>query len=162
MSPRASSTSFGRKSLLGGRYDTCRANWLSWSWIFCKMCVKSTTCPMYRAHGLHQEIEFATGVDDDLRSTSVKCQRSLWEQHNVIPTSFHCHDVCIIGSGSVAGGGFSDIWKGTLYGEAVCLKVLRFFPDSQEKEKLWAVSVRHAFLSPIILNESHRTCATKP
>ncbi|KAJ4470808.1 kinase-like domain-containing protein [Lentinula aciculospora] len=44
-------------------------------------------------------------------------------------------DVKRVGRNPVAGGGFADIWRGNMNGEAVCLKVLRLVIEQDERTR---------------------------
>ncbi|KAL0059509.1 Homeobox protein tos8 [Marasmius tenuissimus] len=78
-----------------------------------------------------------SSADTVLRRTCIHCLLHLNKYHGSLPTSFHLYNIVKEGSHPVAGGGYSDIWKGRL-GEAqsVCLKVLRVFTGSFDERKL--------------------------
>ncbi|KAJ3829203.1 kinase-like domain-containing protein [Lentinula raphanica] len=44
-------------------------------------------------------------------------------------------DVARVGRNPVAGGGFADVWRGTMNGQAVCLKVLRLVTEQDEEAR---------------------------
>lgn len=46
-----------------------------------------------------------------------------------------------IGTNSVVGGGFADIWKGVVRGRLVALKVLRIFDHQLRREEIHKVSI---------------------
>ncbi|KAJ7584946.1 hypothetical protein C8J56DRAFT_1053351 [Mycena floridula] len=66
---------------------------------------------------------------------AAKCLRHLRRlaaQRGILPPSFFLHNVIRDGLHPVFGGGFADVYKGKLNGEAVCLKALRFFVERPE------------------------------
>ncbi|KAK1227759.1 Homeobox protein tos8 [Marasmius sp. AFHP31] len=85
---------------------------------------------------LHLDSKISS-ADTVLRRTCIHCLLHLNKYHGSLPTSFHLSNIVKEGTHPVAGGGFSDIWKGRL-GEAqsVCLKVLRVFTGSFDERKL--------------------------
>ncbi|KAF9064951.1 kinase-like domain-containing protein [Rhodocollybia butyracea] len=74
--------------------------------------------------------------------------RYLSTKYRILPSSFVIPDVKTKGRLPVAGGGFADIWRGTLGNQMVCLKVLRLVvePDEEVREK-----VRRCFCNEAIL-----------
>ncbi|KAF8904008.1 kinase-like domain-containing protein [Mucidula mucida] len=70
------------------------------------------------------------------RTTCMKCLRVLGKHHDIVPTSFFCRNVRRDGAFPVSGGGFADIWKGTMEEKPVCLKVLRLFLTGSAREEL--------------------------
>ncbi|KAJ7463019.1 kinase-like domain-containing protein [Mycena latifolia] len=97
--------------------------------------------------------------NDRYRSACMKALRYLGDQHDILPSSFRCRGVVREGKGSVWGGGFADIWKGSLSEKPVCLKVLRFFVTETDRERLkkdffhealiWR-QLRHANILPFL------------
>ncbi|KAF5358883.1 hypothetical protein D9757_012303 [Collybiopsis confluens] len=59
------------------------------------------------------------------RKNQVGLLRSLSQRFQILPSSLMVQNVRREGGNPVAGGGFADIWRGTLQGKTVCLKVLR-------------------------------------
>ncbi|KAH8810394.1 hypothetical protein DL96DRAFT_1442850, partial [Flagelloscypha sp. PMI_526] len=55
--------------------------------------------------------------------------------YNVLPPSFHLHEVSVTSQHPIAGGGYADIYLGSLTGQTVCLKVLRIFQQSSPSQK---------------------------
>ncbi|KAF8989999.1 hypothetical protein BDZ89DRAFT_923820, partial [Hymenopellis radicata] len=49
---------------------------------------------------------------------------------------FFCREVRCVGTHPVSGGGFSDIWKGTIDDIPVCVKVLRLFTADKAGQDL--------------------------
>ncbi|KAF7341616.1 Kinase-like protein [Mycena sanguinolenta] len=84
---------------------------------------------------LQTELDRLEG-NDRYRSACMKALRYLGDQHDIFPSSFCCRGVVREGKGSVWGGGFGDIWKGSLSDKPVCLKVLRFFSTETDRERL--------------------------
>ncbi|KAF5358884.1 hypothetical protein D9757_012302 [Collybiopsis confluens] len=60
-----------------------------------------------------------------LRSKHLGLLRFLSGKFQILPLSLTVQNIQREGGNPVAGGGFADIWRGTLLGKSVCLKVLR-------------------------------------
>ncbi|KAL0565803.1 Homeobox protein tos8 [Marasmius crinis-equi] len=75
--------------------------------------------------------------ESSLRKTCIQCLFHLNKRHGCLPASLHLPNVVKEGSHAVAGGGFSDIYKGRLdNAQPVCLKVLRVFTGNYDRGKL--------------------------
>ncbi|KIK56136.1 hypothetical protein GYMLUDRAFT_230425 [Collybiopsis luxurians FD-317 M1] len=76
------------------------------------------------------------GLDSELDSTvrhyRLGLLRYLSKKFHILPSSLMLQEVKREGSNPVAGGGFADIWRGSLNGKSVCLKVLRFVVEQDE------------------------------
>ncbi|KAJ7689637.1 kinase-like domain-containing protein [Mycena rosella] len=55
----------------------------------------------------------------------------------ILPPRMFIHVLKRQGRNAVAGGGYADIWKGTVENETVCLKVLRVFLSDLDRQKLF-------------------------
>jgi hypothetical protein len=90
------------------------------------------------------------------RKRCLKHLRVLARHFGELPLSFHLRGVAQESTQPLCGGGFAvsfntylklkslilyqDIWKGRFGGELVCIKVLRFFPATSIKEKIFKAS----------------------
>ncbi|KAJ7107163.1 kinase-like domain-containing protein, partial [Mycena crocata] len=74
-------------------------------------------------------------VDESYRRKCVRCLLRLSRKYSRLPPSFFLYDAAKNGQHSVDGGGFADIWMGSLDGSPVCMKVLRYY-TSLADEKL--------------------------
>ncbi|KIK53340.1 hypothetical protein GYMLUDRAFT_938090 [Collybiopsis luxurians FD-317 M1] len=61
--------------------------------------------------------------------------RHLSRRFQILPLSLIIRDIKREGQNPVAGGGFADIWRGTLNEKPVCLKVLRLTLERDEKAR---------------------------
>ncbi len=57
-------------------------------------------------------------------------------KEGILPDQLLLHGVEKLGEHAVAWGGFADIWKGTVNGELVALKVLRLYGQPEEQKAL--------------------------
>ncbi|KIK64855.1 hypothetical protein GYMLUDRAFT_143969, partial [Collybiopsis luxurians FD-317 M1] len=60
-------------------------------------------------------------------------------KYEILPSSLFVQDLQRIGQNPIRGGGFADIWRGTMgSNQSVCLKVLRLIlePDEDAREKI--------------------------
>ncbi|KAF9060403.1 kinase-like domain-containing protein [Rhodocollybia butyracea] len=80
---------------------------------------------------LQLELDDWANTDEKYRSLCMACIRNLSRAFNVLPPLFlvniqreHPHPI--------RGGGFADIWKGKIGDQAICLKVLRTYLESDE------------------------------
>lgn len=62
--------------------------------------------------------------------------RKMAQNYGALPPSFLLGDLAPAGNRAVCGGGFSDIWKGKLGDQDVCIKVLRVFTTTKMREEL--------------------------
>ncbi|KAL0577403.1 Homeobox protein tos8 [Marasmius crinis-equi] len=76
----------------------------------------------------------ANSTDCTLRSECIIYMRYLSWSHRVLPFTFYLPGVVRIGNNPACAGGFSDIWKGRLGSRRVCIKALRFFVQSSNRE----------------------------
>ncbi|ESK94318.1 hypothetical protein Moror_8183 [Moniliophthora roreri MCA 2997] len=85
---------------------------------------------------LQTEAQTAEGAK--YRKLCVKCMQKLVKKHHILPPSLFVKNVVRQGDHPICGGGFSDIWKGKMAGEHVCLKVLRMhiLGDSFQRQKV--------------------------
>ncbi|KIK65090.1 hypothetical protein GYMLUDRAFT_114413, partial [Collybiopsis luxurians FD-317 M1] len=63
----------------------------------------------------------------------LRALRHLSNTYHILPSSLTITDIRKDGHHPVAGGGFADIWHGTLKDQAVCLKVLRLIVEPDEE-----------------------------
>ncbi|KIK54728.1 hypothetical protein GYMLUDRAFT_48439 [Collybiopsis luxurians FD-317 M1] len=61
--------------------------------------------------------------------------RHLSKRFQILPSSLIVDNVRREGQNYVAGGGFADIWRGSLNGKLVCLKVLRLAIEQDERAR---------------------------
>ncbi|KAF8904847.1 kinase-like domain-containing protein [Mucidula mucida] len=89
---------------------------------------------------LQTELDASTTIDT-YRFTCIKCLRALGRQYDLLPDSFICRDVKKEGESAIWGGGFADIWQGTLSTtrKPVCLKILRLFVTTDRTKMFKAV-----------------------
>ncbi|KAF9004863.1 kinase-like protein [Hymenopellis radicata] len=82
------------------------------------------------------------------RSTCIKCLTILGKQHDILPDSFFCRGIQILGSRPVRGGGFADIWMGTMSSgrKPVCLKILRVFTNGSDRTKTFKALCHEALV----------------
>ncbi|KAI3610164.1 kinase-like protein [Moniliophthora roreri] len=73
--------------------------------------------------------------DRDYRKRCLKCLRALVRKHHVLPPSLFIEDVTREGTHPLRGGGFSDIWMGSLDKQPVCLKVMRIHLEMDEQKR---------------------------
>ncbi|KAJ7193445.1 hypothetical protein GGX14DRAFT_15944 [Mycena pura] len=71
--------------------------------------------------------------------------RSLVRTHGVLPFSFHVSGL-ELPFHPISGGGFSDIYKGQLNKEAVCIKVLRIFTTELRLNKIYKELAREVLI----------------
>ncbi|KIK58561.1 hypothetical protein GYMLUDRAFT_262404 [Collybiopsis luxurians FD-317 M1] len=72
------------------------------------------------------------------RRRCLRLLRHLSNKYQIIPASLTVRDVARDGRTPVGGGGFADIWHGTMGDQHVCLKVLRLViePDEKVRKKI--------------------------
>ncbi|KAF9016270.1 kinase-like protein [Hymenopellis radicata] len=80
------------------------------------------------------------------RMKCLRCLRVLGEHYDVVPSSFFCQSAEIFGNHALCGGGFSDIWKGSMKQITVSFKVLRVFAGSPNASELFKHCRREALL----------------
>ncbi|KAF9018178.1 kinase-like protein [Hymenopellis radicata] len=80
------------------------------------------------------------------RMKCLRCLRVLGERYDLVPSSFFCQSAEISGNHPVCGGGFADIWKGSMKQTTVSLKVLRFFAGGYNASELFKDCRREALL----------------
>ncbi|KIK59358.1 hypothetical protein GYMLUDRAFT_245426 [Collybiopsis luxurians FD-317 M1] len=61
--------------------------------------------------------------------------RHLTRRFQILPSSLIINGIKREGQNPVAGGGFADIWRGSLNGKPVCLKVLRLIVEPDENTR---------------------------
>ncbi|KIK63208.1 hypothetical protein GYMLUDRAFT_163508, partial [Collybiopsis luxurians FD-317 M1] len=69
------------------------------------------------------------------RKTYLGLLRQLSKRFQTLPSSLIVRDIKREGQNPVAGGGFADIWRGTLKEKPVCLKVLRLAIEQDEEAR---------------------------
>ncbi|KAF5385606.1 hypothetical protein D9757_006780 [Collybiopsis confluens] len=86
---------------------------------------------------LQAELDRAQMENDiQVRASCLKRMQELNRLHGVLPSSMFLRGLHCESKHPITGGGFSDIWVGRLEGRRVCVKVLRFFLQSTDKEGL--------------------------
>ncbi|KAE9404200.1 kinase-like protein [Gymnopus androsaceus JB14] len=98
-------------------------------------------------------------LDPDLnrsayRKRCLQALRHVSTRHQILPSSLMIQDVKRDGQNPVAGGGFADIWRGTVGDQPVCLKVLRLVIEPDEKQfsneaLLWR-QLKHPNILPLL------------
>ncbi|KAG6908633.1 hypothetical protein DXG01_003811 [Tephrocybe rancida] len=73
---------------------------------------------------------------DDLRRRLIVATQRLSIKSGLYPICYELKDVVREDQDPVTGGGFADIYKGSFGGQAVCLKTLRVYQDTQIKHVL--------------------------
>ncbi|KAE9390761.1 kinase-like protein [Gymnopus androsaceus JB14] len=63
----------------------------------------------------------------------LRALRHISAKYEILPSSLVVQDVQREGHNPVAGGGFADIWRGTIGKKSVCLKVLRLVIEPEEE-----------------------------
>ncbi|KAF5358870.1 hypothetical protein D9757_012304 [Collybiopsis confluens] len=88
------------------------------------------------------------GEDPVLRNNHVGLLRFISWKFQILPSSLTIQNVEREGGTAVTGGGCADIWRGTLQGNQVCLKVLRIFveQDVKARDKLRKEFCREALI----------------
>ncbi|KAJ7596241.1 kinase-like domain-containing protein [Mycena floridula] len=87
---------------------------------------------------LHHETKYIFSTDTQYKRRCLQTLQRLAKQHGILPPSILIHNVSRISMDPVAGGGFAEVYQGSLHGNLVCLKRLRFFTqtlDMREKVK---------------------------
>ncbi|KAK0447531.1 kinase-like domain-containing protein [Armillaria borealis] len=85
---------------------------------------------------LQKEMYSADRNDLEYFARCFKCLRALSKARDIFPQCFRMSDGIIRDKGDpIDGGGAADIWRGTLGGKGVCLKVLRTFSLTAEERK---------------------------
>ncbi|ESK96330.1 hypothetical protein Moror_7116 [Moniliophthora roreri MCA 2997] len=81
--------------------------------------------------------EASSTEDGDYRKLCQRCLRALAKKHRIeaIPSSLFINDIVREGQYPVGGGGYADIWKGSLRERSVCLKVLRIHVESERRRE---------------------------
>ncbi|KAK1228601.1 MAP kinase kinase kinase activity protein [Marasmius sp. AFHP31] len=90
-------------------------------------------------HSVHYQQEIcATAMKPSLseyRRKCKKCLKALVNTHHVLPASLFVNELSKDGTHPLAGGGFSDVWKGKYREEPVCLKVLRIHIQGDRRKR---------------------------
>ncbi|KAK1218361.1 hypothetical protein PQX77_018959 [Marasmius sp. AFHP31] len=73
-------------------------------------------------------------TDSSIREECIIYMRYLSWSHRALPFTFYISGVTRVGDHPVSAGGFSDIWKGRLGATRVCIKVLRFFTQTSNRD----------------------------
>ncbi|KAF5381903.1 hypothetical protein D9757_007547 [Collybiopsis confluens] len=81
------------------------------------------------------QLELDSELDSAVRYRRLGFLRYLSKKFQILPSSLIVRDVRREGWNPVAGGGFADIWRGSLKERAVCLKVLRFAVEQDESTR---------------------------
>ncbi|KAF9022754.1 hypothetical protein BDZ89DRAFT_956290 [Hymenopellis radicata] len=104
---------------------------------------------LLRIFTLAQELDSGPS-SQQYRSTCIKCLRVLVRHRDMLPSSFFCRNVRRVGTHPVSGGGFADIWKGSIAGKTVCVKVLRFFSANATGQNLVKVTLKDCFQEAVV------------
>lgn len=81
----------------------------------------------------------STHGSSSYRKRCLEYLRLLVKRHQILPPSLILKNIVREGTHALRGGGFSDIWKGVLGEQSVCLKVMRVHLEASEQKKLKAV-----------------------
>ncbi|KAK7032035.1 hypothetical protein VNI00_013403 [Paramarasmius palmivorus] len=94
------------------------------------------------------QVEVQTASAKSYRKICVKCLHKIVKKLHILPPTLFIDDVTRQGQYALSGGGFSDIWKGTMQGNEVCLKVLRMHTlgDSFNRQKVLTKFCEEALL----------------
>ncbi|KAJ7572893.1 kinase-like domain-containing protein [Mycena floridula] len=98
---------------------------------------------------LQHEMKYSN--DAAYKALCLRNLRKIIKTFNILPPSFVVRDIVVEGNRPLSGGGFAlhqqDVYKGSLKGQDVCLKVLRLFTQSIEmREKLLKDFCREALV----------------
>ncbi|KAF9257429.1 kinase-like protein [Marasmius fiardii PR-910] len=75
-------------------------------------------------------------IPTKLRSSILKTMLHLSRRSGLYPQCFIISNVKKLGAYPVSGGGFGDVWKGTIGDQIVCLKVVKVYLVSEVKQLL--------------------------
>ncbi|KAK0440035.1 kinase-like domain-containing protein [Desarmillaria tabescens] len=97
---------------------------------------------------IHQELDETPRGDPQYSERCFKCLRALSKERDIFPECFTMNKGVVRKSGDpIDGGGAADIYRGTLNGKVVCLKVLRIFQVTEaEKKRLLKELCREAVM----------------
>ncbi|KAJ7779397.1 kinase-like domain-containing protein [Mycena maculata] len=76
-------------------------------------------------------------MNDEIRRRCLTGIQKIARSKEILPPRIFIHPLKRQGRNAVAGGGYADIWKGTVETETVCLKVLRVFMSDLDRQKLF-------------------------
>ncbi|KAG6824397.1 hypothetical protein H0H92_006974 [Tricholoma furcatifolium] len=79
-------------------------------------------------------------LDTSFRNKLIVATQRISIRSGLYPTSYELKDVVQVSQHPVNSGGFADIYKGNLQGQAVCLKTIRLYEDSEIKSLLKQMS----------------------
>ncbi|KAF9060402.1 hypothetical protein BDP27DRAFT_1301860 [Rhodocollybia butyracea] len=82
---------------------------------------------------LQLELDDWANTDEKYRSLCMACIRKLSRAFNVLPPSLFLVNIQREHPHPIRGGGYADIWRGKIGDQAVCLKVLRMYLESDEQ-----------------------------
>ncbi|KAJ7870518.1 kinase-like domain-containing protein [Mycena leptocephala] len=82
-------------------------------------------------------LNFDSEMNDKLRRRCLAGIQKIARSKEILPPSIFIRALKRKGKNAVAGGGYADIWKGTVGNETVCLKVLRVFLSDLDRQKLF-------------------------
>ncbi|KAF9063268.1 kinase-like domain-containing protein [Rhodocollybia butyracea] len=84
---------------------------------------------------LQLELDDWANTDEKCRSLCMACIRKLSRAFNVLPPSLFLVNIQREHPHPIRGGGFADIWKGKIGEQAICLKVLCTYLESDESTR---------------------------
>ncbi|KAJ7903169.1 kinase-like domain-containing protein [Mycena leptocephala] len=80
---------------------------------------------------------FDSEMNDKLRRRCLAGVQKIARSKEILPPRLFIRTLKRQSRNAVAGGGYADIWKGTIENETVCLKVLRVFLSDLDRPKLF-------------------------
>ncbi|KAK7041456.1 hypothetical protein VNI00_009322 [Paramarasmius palmivorus] len=97
---------------------------------------------------LQSEIITISAPHDQYRRLRMKCLRALVKKFQTLPSSMFLRNIECLGEHPLGGGAFSDIWKGLVGQQSICLKVIRLHieGDTLKREKIYATFCQEALL----------------
>lgn len=76
-------------------------------------------------------------VNKELRTKCLVGVQKIARSKMILPPRMVIDNLKRVGKNPVDGGGFADVWKGTVQNDQVCLKVLRIFTSNMDRQKLF-------------------------
>lgn len=119
-------------------------------WISCKRwvwpCHSSRDSEVFWRQSSWQLLDWPH-LDSRMRPLFIRSVCKLSKKSGLHPQSIVLTEVQVHGQLSMSGGSYGDIWKGTVHGDSVCVKVMRVFGCPTDVEKLRKVCVQQSVSS---------------
>ncbi|KAJ7852569.1 kinase-like domain-containing protein, partial [Mycena leptocephala] len=90
-------------------------------------------------------------MNDKLRRRCQTGIQKIARSKEILPPRIFIHALKRQGRNAVAGGGYADIWKGTVENKTVCLKVLRVFLSGLDRQKLFKAVDSQSFAKEVLI-----------